>query len=241
LTPRPPVTEGRRARDPRPQDRGFGIVSPWAVALLLMAIPGPTSAQDAKALSIMEEASARYQGVDAFCGDFSQRLEVPLLGETHYSNGTLCQAQPDLFAMRWTDPEGDRVVADGEFFWVYYPSLDPVQVFRFSIEARPGGMDFQREFLEAPGEKYTLDYVGEEVLEGRRAHIISAKPRERAAFDEARLWLDVERALILQLRIGMENGSVRTVTLTNVRLNPPADPLRFNFTLPAGAQVIRRD
>jgi len=31
------------------------------------------------------------------------------------------------------------------------------------------------------------------------------------------------------------------VTLTDIQLNPPSDPDRFRFTLPEGAQVIRRD
>jgi outer membrane lipoprotein carrier protein len=207
----------------------------------LVPTPVAVSAQDATAIALMEEAGARYQMLDAFCADFTQSLEVPLIGETHDSRGSLCQGKPDLFAMRWTEPAGDRVVADGEFFWVYYPSVDPAQVLQFSMTVRPGGVDFQREFLEAPGEKYTLAYVREETLGDRRAHVISAKPRERTAFTEALLWLDVERSLILRARIGMENGSVRTVTLTNVRLDPPADSQRFRFAIPAGAQVIRRD
>lgn len=213
-----------------------------AVALAASA-PGPFAlhAQDSRALGIMEEAGARYRGVDAFCASFHQTMEVPLLGETHDSRGEICQAQPDLFAMRWSDPQGDIVVADGDFFWVYYPSADARQVLQFSMEVRPGGFDFQQEFLESPGEKYHLTYVGEEILDGRRAHVVSAKPRQPDDFREARLWLDQERSLILRARIGLENGSVRTVTLTGIDLNPSPDPGRFRFQPPAGAQVIRRD
>jgi outer membrane lipoprotein-sorting protein len=52
--------------------------------------------------------------------------------------------------------------------------------------------------------------------------------------------LDAERSLILQIRLGMDNGSVRTVTLSDIQLDPPPDPSRFRFTVPEGAQVIRR-
>jgi len=109
------------------------------------------------------------------------------------------------------------------------------------MEVRPGGLDFHREFLEAPTEKYHLSYIGEESLEGRPSHVISAKPTQPAAFDEARLWVDRERFLILQARIGMENGSVRTLTLSEIRLEPVPDPERFVFSPPEGVQVIRRD
>ena len=206
-----------------------------------LSIQPRLEAQDSRALVIMEEAGARYRTFNAFCADFDQTLEVPLLDETHSSRGELCQAQPDLFAMRWSDPAGDLVVADGDFFWVYYPSADPGQVLQFSMEVRPGGFDFHREFLEAPGEKYQLSYVGEETVSGQVCSVIAAKPKAPAAFTEARLWVDRERSLILQARIGMENGSVRTLTLSDIRLDPPADPSRFQFIPPPGAQVIRRD
>lgn len=223
-------------------DRTFWGFSGLSLAVLFFSLSTPLAAwaQLSSPLALMEEAGARYRTIDAFCATFRQTLEVPLLGETHESRGTLCQAQPDLFAMRWTEPEGDRIIADGQFFWVYYPSADAGQVLQFSMTMRPGGLDFHREFLEDPGEKYELEYVGEEALGGRRAHVIGAKPLQRSAFTEARLWLDAERSLILQARIGMENGSVRTVTLSDISLNPPEDPARFRFVVPSGAQVIRR-
>lgn len=214
----------------------FFIVMALAIGLGVQGL----SAQNATALSLMEEAGARYRGLRGFCATFEQALAVPLLGETTYSKGSLCQERPNLFAMRFSDPEGDLLVADGEAFWVYYPSSDPRQVLRFDMEVRPGGVDFHREFLETPGEKYALEYLGEETLSGRSTHLISLKPFESSGFQEARIWLDSERSLILQARIGMENGSVRTVTLSEIQLDPTPDPSRFQFTPPAGAQVIRR-
>jgi len=212
-------------------------------ALLLLGLAfclKGASAQEGRALALMEEAGLRYGEIEGFCAEFQQELAVPLLKDTTRSQGSLCQQQPHLFAMRFSDPAGDVLVADGEFFWVYYPSNDPRQVLRFSLEERPGGLDFYREFLDDPGEKYDLDYVGEEVVEGRLTHLISARPLRDPGFTEAWIWLEADRMLIRRVRIGMKNGSVRTVTLRNVRLDPPPDPDRFIFTPPPGAQVIRR-
>lgn len=216
---------------------------PWATVLLAgwgLAIPGPLPAQTPGAEELMEEAAARYREVGTFCASFHQTLEVPLLGETHESRGELCQGQPDLFSMRWSEPKGDVVVADGQHFWVYYPSADPGQVLQFSMEVRPGGLDFRKEFLESPGTKYRLSFEGESEVNGRPAYVVSAVPLEASSFSEARLWLDVARLFIVKLRIGMENGSVRTLTLSDVDLDPSPDPNRFRFEPPPGAQVIRR-
>jgi outer membrane lipoprotein-sorting protein len=225
-------------------ERRYGLFGPGAVAVVALFsqfLPSALLAgQEDRALALMRQASARYGQVEAFCARFEQELVVPLLRETTLSSGTLCQARPNLFAMRFSDPAGDAVVADGESFWVYYPSSDPRQVLQFAMDVRPGGLDFHREFLEAPEEKYSLSYLGEETVRGRRAHVIRADPLGDPGFTKARIWLDSERALILQARIEMENGSVRTVSLTDIRLDPPPDPERFTFVPPAGAQVIRR-
>jgi outer membrane lipoprotein-sorting protein len=143
--------------------------------------------------------------------------------------------------MRFTDPDGDILVADGESFWVYYPSSDPRQVLQFEMESQPGGVDFHREFLDNPSEKYELEYLGAETLLGRSTHLIALRPYDRSGFERAQIWLDAERALILRAQIEMENESVRTVTLSDIVLDPPVEPGRFEFEPPAGAQVIRRD
>lgn len=218
-----------------------GLVPVLAVTVSLGA-SASLGAQDSRALSLLEEAGSRYLAIKGFCAAFEQELSVPLLGQTTRSEGTLCQERPNLFAMRFSDPSGDVLVADGEFFWVYYPSADPKQVLRFSMEIRPGGVDFNREFLEDPGEKYDLKYLGEETVHGTATDVISALPKDPAGagFQEATIWLDTEKSLILKAKITMENGSVRTVTLSKIQLNPPPDPDRFRFTPPPGAQVIRR-
>jgi outer membrane lipoprotein-sorting protein len=199
------------------------------------------AAQDSRALALLQDAGREYRAIRGFCAGFQQVLEVPLLQEVTESEGSLCQERPNLFAMRFSDPEGDLLVADGSWFWVYYPSSDPRQVLQFELQSRPGGLDFHQEFLESPGEKYEMKYLGEESVAGLSTHVISLVPVAPAGFEAARIWLDPNRSLIVRARVEMENGSVRTVTLSDIVLNPPQDPARFRFTPPDGAQVIRRD
>ncbi len=215
--------------------RGF-----LAVCLCLSVGHSSLSAQDQRALDLMEEAGNRYRGVEAFCAVFDQEFNNLLLGVTTLSTGNLCQKRPNFFSMRFTDPAGDALVADGEHFWVFYPSVDSVQVLQFAMEDRPGGMDFHREFLDEPAEKYELTYRGEEAVAGRSTHLVHAQPREPGRFKEARIWLDAARFLILKIQVEEENGSVRTVALSEIDLDPAEDPDRFRFTPPPGTQIIRR-
>ena len=217
-----------------------GFQALLGLSLALSAGPGCLTAQDTRALELMERAGARYQEVEAFCAVFHQELVNPLLGETILSTGNLCQARPNLFSMRFADPAGDALVADGEHFWVFYPSVDSVQVLQFAMEDRPGGMDFHREFLEGSAEKYELTYQGEETLGGHNTHLVHASPRASGRFQEARIWLDAARSLILKVQVEEENGSVRTVALSEIDLAPSDDPDRFRFIPPPGTQIIRR-
>jgi outer membrane lipoprotein carrier protein len=213
-------------------------VSALAVWGTLAAIGPRAAAQDARALPILEAAAGRYAKADTLCADFVQHLSVPLLGEDRTGRGRLCQAQPDRFAMRFTEPPGDAVVVDGTSVWVYYPSLDPKQVMKFPMSSSPGGYDFHREFLTDPASRYTLTYEARESVGGHACHRIRLVPRAEASYRAAVLWVDAADSLVRQVRVEDENGSVRTLTLNTVELAPTVPAGWFTFTPPAGAQVI---
>ncbi len=220
-------------------NRAVPAVAASALALLVSA-PGLVSSQEARALALVEGAAARYEVAPGLCADFTQHLSVPLLGDENTGTGRLCQARPDRFAMRFTEPAGDAVVVDGSWVWLYYPSIDEKQVIRFPIAQAPGGFDFHRELLERPGEKYRLEYEAPESVGGRDTHRIRLVPRGQVDFEAAVVWIDVTDRLLRKVRIEEENGTVRTVTLQTVDLDPTIPEDWFTFTPPPGAEVISR-
>lgn len=209
-------------------------------AASLAAMAAPAFGQAPDPLGVLEAASARYADATALCADFTQSLDNPLLKQTKTSRGVLCQRQPDLFSMRFHDPDGDLVVADGTHLWIYYPSMNAKQVFRSSLEGAGRSFDFHREFLENPREKYTATYVGRESVGGAQTHRVSVVPRGDASYRGADLWIGVDDRLVRRIEIREQNGAVRTVTLDGVRLNPSIAKGTFSFTPPAGAQIIAR-
>ena len=198
----------------------------------------PAAAQEPdQALRAMERAAARYREVAAMCADFEQVIEVRLVRRTIESAGRVCQQRPNLFSMRFTDPQGDMVISDGAHFWVYYPSIDEEQVRRQPAAQSPGRHDFIREFLEDPASKYTAEDGGTELVKGRECRVVSLTPRTGASYLGARLWLDTENDVIRRLELAEESGNLRTVTLSEVDLSPALDPGLFTFEVPEGARV----
>ncbi|NNF27725.1 MAG: outer membrane lipoprotein carrier protein LolA [Gemmatimonadetes bacterium] len=212
--------------------------SGWAALALIVAAVSPIPASAQSAMDQMEAAASRYRNIRSLCSDFQQVMNVRLLRRTIHSEGRVCQERPNRFAMRFTDPEGDLVVADGEYFWVYYPSLNEDQVVRYPMTRRPGGYDFFREFLSDPGIKYRAADGGTEDVGGKTCRIVELEPTGEAAYRYARVWLDPETDLICKLEIHQENSTVRTLTLRGLSINPVLDAREFAFVVPEGARVV---
>ncbi len=222
---------------------------PLLLALLLLpllaaiqfAAPAPAAAQERDPIEVLERAAERYESIESFCAAFIQERIVPLLDQTTRSSGTLCQMHPAYFLMEFDDPEGDRVVADGEHLWMYYPSVNPGQVIRTRMGG-PGGatFDFHGEFLEDPAGRFEARYTGQDRVTGRVTHVLALRPREPSGYVEARIWVEEERGLIRKVEIEEENESLRRVTLSDIRVDPGLEPSRFEFTPPPDARIIDR-
>lgn len=210
------------------------------VLVLASMLTTPAAAQEGRAMRILSAAADRYAGVHSLCADFVQHLSIPALHEERTGRGRLCQAQPNLFAMRFTDPRGDAIVADGKSVWVYYRSVNPKQVLKTPMTDADGGFDFHREFLHDPRAKYTASYVGADTVGGHPCRHLHLVPKTRQSYRSADVWIDDAVPVLRQVRVDEKSGSVRTVTLLHIRTNLRVDRSWFTFKPPKGAEIIRQ-
>jgi outer membrane lipoprotein carrier protein len=197
--------------------------------------PGETPADAAEILRRVERT---YADVRSMRADFVQSLTVPLLGSTQRSEGQLFQRQPDRFLMRFTDPAGDVMVADGRHFWLYTPSVDPNQVIRARIAEGGAPVDLHQQFLSNPNQRFVATLTGTEQVDGRATHALSLVPRGSSPYRLIRIWVDQRDNLVRRFEMTEENGSVRRLDLRNLRLNAEIDESVFRFSPPAGAQIF---
>src|SRR6266404_5386979 len=148
-----------------------------ATAVLLTAHPPiRPSAQDPA--PILDRASASFDTVRTLAADFVQVVENPMLGDPDTTRGTLFQRRPNYFAMRFSEPKNDRIVADGRRLWLYTPSTTPGQVIRSTIPgAGTTGPNLIGQFVEHPRERYTARYVRSDSIEGVAVDVITLTPR----------------------------------------------------------------
>ncbi|HET6231915.1 MAG TPA: outer membrane lipoprotein chaperone LolA [Longimicrobiaceae bacterium] len=190
-----------------------------------------------EASRILNRVAQVAAGIRSMEADFTQTLTVPLINQTQRSTGKLYQRRPDRFAMRFTNPAGDLMVADGRHFWIYTPSTDRHQVIRASAGSA-GQADFQQQFLSNPNSRYVATLNGSDVVGGRAVWALTLVPKRASQYKVLRIWVDKADYMVRRFEMTEENESVRRVELRNVRINAPIAESVFAFTPPAGTQVF---
>ena len=224
------------------------MIGGWAVGRLggLMATavfltgqpPNRRTAQDPA--PILDRASASFDTVRTLQADFTQIIANPMLGDPDTTRGKLYQRRPSYFAMRFTNPKGDRVVADGKKLWLYTPSTTPGQVIRTAIPgAGSTGPNLIGQFVEHPRERYTARYVRTDSTADGTADGIVLTPRTQdLPYSEATVWIARGDGLVRRIDITENSGQRRTIVLRNLVVNRAITAREFRFSPTSGVRVV---
>lgn len=210
-------------------------------AALATAVTSTTTAQPATA--VLDRAVRAYENVKTLRATFSQTITNPLLGATVTSTGEVVQRRPSQVSVRFTDPAGDRIIADGTWVWFYLPSSTPGQVIRTRIApGSQGSPDLTAQFLDTPKSRFDVTDLGRDTVNGRPARVLSLVPKKGvdAPFTKAVIWVDSGDALIRQFELTEPSEIVRRVTIRTLTLNPAVSASAFKFTPPSGTRVIEQ-
>lgn len=210
-----------------------------AAALLLLLAPRPAPAQDAAAIAA--RASRTYRSANSVRALFHQVIEDRMIG-TQESRGELVQSGQAHLAMRFSDPKGDLIVMDGTWVWLYTPSTTPGQVIRTPLPTDPVyGPNVLARILDKPNERYEIQWVRADTVEGRAADVLEFVPTSAdPLFSRAIIWLERQTLLPRRLELDERSGVHRTLTLSRIRLGAPVAKREFVFEVPKGVRVIER-
>jgi len=204
----------------------------------LLLASSPLTAQHA--VAALERAEQTYVRLETLRAEFIQTIVNPMLGGPESSSGTLFIAPPSRFAMRFNDPEGDRIVADGTWLWAYTPSSAPGQVIRQPIpSAGAASPNLLAQFVVRPLEHYRASYVGTDSLDGALGDVVRLMPRhEDAPFREAEITISRSGGLILRLAVVELTGQRRSLVFSDISLDVPIVHGELSFTVPDGVRVV---
>jgi outer membrane lipoprotein carrier protein len=211
------------------------IKSLTIAALVLFA--GNVRAQSAD--STLDRAVAAYATVKTARISFTQTIDNSLTGTKVTTDGELQQRRPSLFAVKFAEPSGDRIVSDGRWVWVYLPSTNPGQVIRAKLGADVGAPDFAAQFLEAPRKSYTVSGGAAASIDGSATHSVVLTPKSKESpFSKVTLWVNDGDALLRRVETVDQSGVTRLITVTKFARNAAVDASAFVFKVPAGVKVF---
>jgi outer membrane lipoprotein carrier protein len=206
---------------------------------LAVAVRPLTAAAQGDASTVVDRAVAAYGKVSSLRADFTQVVQDAMIGTDETSRGEFLQMRPNRFAMRWRNPPGDVILADGQTLWVYLPSSTPNQVIRSALAHNGQTPDVIAEFLDRPRDRFTIVYVKSEPVLHRPADVLSFTPRaQNTAYRRVLVWVDRQDSLPHQVEITEASGTVRRITFDRMRINGAMSASTFVFRPPSGARVV---
>ncbi|MBI2796879.1 MAG: outer membrane lipoprotein carrier protein LolA [Gemmatimonadetes bacterium] len=214
------------------------------MALALVGVGGRAQSLDADAM--MEKAAGAHTALKSLKASFEQVIQNPLTGSSASARGEMLQKGPRFLAIKFSQPKGDQIIADGVAIWVYLPSSSPGQVFRLPLGASAGaiagGVDVLGQFFTRPREKYDVKDAGTSPIDGRDARALILAPRKGidAAFVKAVVWVDPRSGYVRQFETTDASGLVRTVKVVKFAANARVNDTEFRFLVPAGVRVVEQ-
>lgn len=211
-----------------------------AIVAVSVAVAVPEIAPAQAPSSIVDKAVVAWAKVRSLSGTFEQTLTNSLLRSASLARGEFRQERPNRLAIRFTEPAGDAIVADGKFLWVYLQQAAPNQVIKRPATDRMDVPIDVSQFLDSPLTKYDILGGGAESVGNRPAHVLKLTPKKGTSspFTRATVWVDDADGLIRQFEVAETNGTMRRIRLTTLTVNPTLKAADFAFTVPKGAKVI---
>src|SRR5579862_3201321 len=211
-----------------------------AVLVLILATRAGAQSPD----DILGRAHTAYEHVSTVKASFEQTLTSGLTGDTSNARGEMLQLRPNRLSVRFTEPAGDRIVADGTWLWVYAPSATPGQVIKMPLtgndDNEAAAVDFVREFIDSTHTRFNVSTGTADTSVGHKAHTLVLVPKKPGQYTKATVWVDDDDGVVRQFEVVDGTGSTRRIRFTKLAFNVPVDKSQFSYTPPNGVKVVDR-
>lgn len=196
-------------------------------------------AEATTASDVAKRVQAFYNRTRTFRADFRQEFTIKAHNQKKSSEGRVAFEKPGKMSFTYAHPVGNRVVSDGKVLKVY--EAENKQMFEQQVDRSqyPAALAFLmgEGDLEESFELRLLDARGMGV-EG--AWVLEGTPKEPTpAYQKVLLYIDMGTAQVRRVLILDAQGNRNRFDFIKPVVNTKISPREFNFTPPAGTQVIK--
>ncbi len=204
------------------------------LAALLAAIlaPSPGQAQTADSLSLLETIQQRYEQLNGLQATFTQEIRSDFASGSTRMRGTLLLKQEKYRV----ETEEQTLVTDGTTTWIYTPADQQVIINHADQDASTFSPET---FFTDYANHYRIVRAEEEWQNGVRRRKLSLTPSSsQTLFQDVTLWVRANDPIVTRLQVTDREGSVITISLDDIDLNPGLRASDFTFTPPDYADVV---
>lgn len=212
----------------------------WFVLLtacLLAALPPVARAQSTAeaapdTTSLLHEIQARYEALDGLQAQFMQEMNSDVGGRSPRMQGRLW-LQGDKYRI---ETRNQTLVTDGTTTWIYAPADNQVVI----NNARQDASTLSPQTLLTDyAARYAIASQQPVRINGTDHQKLTLQPTASSVtFTDVTLWMRRADRIVTRVRVTDRDGSTLTITLDDIRLNPPLPPRLFAFDPPPSAEVV---
>jgi outer membrane lipoprotein carrier protein len=184
---------------------------------------------------IVASIQAKYAGIESLEADFTQKNYIAPLSQFREFQGKIFLKRPHFFSMEVSSPSHQRLVFDGECFWVYTASNE--QALKSSVASSfldhplinllATMADITNTFSVVPGDTTTSpDYALKLTLKQPDPEIL-----------EINLTVQRDSFEVKELILYYASGNYTRLSLLNTKQNPDIPAGQFRFIPPPGVEV----
>jgi outer membrane lipoprotein carrier protein len=204
------------------------------------AAPGNSSAQaGVSADAVAERVQAFYNQTRTFQADFKQQYYIKLHDQMRTSEGRVSFEKPGKMSWKYDQPNGNRVVSDGRLLKVY--EAENQQMFEQPVNGSqyPAALAF----LMGQGnltKSFTFRLLDSATMKFENGWVLAGTPTDPTpAYQQVLLYVDAATAQVRRVLLLDAQGNRNRFDFEHPVVNLPVPPTEFNFSPPAGTQIVR--
>jgi outer membrane lipoprotein carrier protein len=205
----------------------------FSLAMLLMILQTPTVSLD----RLVTGVERSFETMKDFSADFVQIFQDPL-NQKQQESGHLYLMRPRMMRWEYKNPEEKLFVSDSKNVFLYVPADKQV-----SKEAVKDTFDDRMPLMFLLGRSNLRnEFTRFELLntkpflEGTK--VVRMYPRRKTDLSEVVMEVDPENYQIRRLLLAHKDGSKSEFIFSNIRVNTGIKASLFQFTVPAGVQIV---
>ncbi|OGU70227.1 MAG: outer membrane lipoprotein carrier protein LolA [Ignavibacteria bacterium RIFCSPLOWO2_02_FULL_55_14] len=207
---------------------------PFAVCfLILLSMTLAVSQSLPGVKDVTDRLQRRYDMIDDVSAKFEQTVKLGYANVEQTFKGSLVFKKPKRYRL---ESEHQTLITDGATVWAYTPANKQVVVDTY--KERRNSVSPEEFLLNLPESYYTSVLGREQLPQGTALQLKLLPKDDRSFIKTVRLWVLESTWEVRKIQIVDQNETETTYAINAVRLNTNVKDSAFEFTPPAGSEVV---